>query len=141
MLVLRGASRMFVAFGFIAAFASHGGSAEARPLFVCEIGAKRIEIAKESGHFVYRFGPRARTELTIVGDPLRGEIFRLSMSFDGEERQLRFVHGDVSYTAYVTSGNPAVGAKAIAGRHRQARHDDDLRRGLLAHRRRVLSRP
>ena len=93
------------------------GQAPAKPSpeFTCSIGSKRVSVTKSGNRFVYRFGTAAGNEISIEGVPAEGNVLRLSQSFDGEENQIRFKQGEFSYIVFSTSGNPSVGARAIAG--------------------------
>jgi hypothetical protein len=84
-------------------------------VFACSIGAKRVSVTKSGGHFVYRFGSAGKVEMSIVGDPAAGNIFRMWQRFAGPENQLRFTNGEFSYIVFSADGNSNVGAQSIAG--------------------------
>jgi len=104
-------------FAFVLApalLAPHDAFARA-PIFSCAIGAKRVLVLKEGSRFVYHFGAPGRDELSIVGDPDKGNIFGFSQLYAGPETQIRFVNGGYSFIVYSMEGNTRTGASAVSG--------------------------
>ena len=110
--------RYWIAVGLSLCLLSSGAArAETRPtlLFSCAIGAKTVSVTKTGTRFVYRFGTDSHSDMTIVGDPVAGNIFRLRQMYAGPETQVRFTNGEFSYIVLAAEGNANVGARSIAG--------------------------
>ncbi len=84
-------------------------------VFTCSIGKKTVSVTHADGRLTYHYGTGGNDEMSIVGIPASGNVFKMSQRFAGMEYQLRFKNGDYSYIVYDSEGNGRVGAAATSG--------------------------
>ena len=85
------------------------------PVFSCSLGQKQVSIHAVGDQLVYRFGTKAKAELTIVGSAARRNLYFRTDRYASIENQLRFVNGRFSYIVFSVGGNPSVGAQPVSG--------------------------
>jgi hypothetical protein len=84
-------------------------------VFTCLIGKKTVSVTLADGRLTYHYGMGNKDEMSIVGIPSLGNIFRMTQRFAGIEYQLRFRNGEYNYIVYDSEGNSRVGAAATSG--------------------------
>ncbi len=85
------------------------------PIFACSLGAKQVSVSAVGDALVYRYGTRAKIELTIVGSVARGNVFARTERYANIENQLRFTQGHFSYVVFSVGAKPSVGARGVSG--------------------------
>ena len=84
-------------------------------VFVCSLGRKSVTVTAAGSQLTYSFGTATHTELRIVANAKRGDVFYRSDIYDSPEQQLRFLAGAYSYILYSMDGNPRKDVKAVSG--------------------------
>lgn len=96
---------------------AHIGSAPRAetPIFACSLGQKRVTVTATGDELVYRYGTRAKNEITIVGSAARRNVFFRTGRYANIENQIRFTRGAFSYIVFSEGGKPSVGARPVSG--------------------------
>lgn len=84
-------------------------------IFSCVVGGKIVSVNAIGKQLIYRFGPPAKAEMSIIGDARTGNVFWMTQRYTGMEYQLRFTNGPYSYILYSMEGNGRTGANAVSG--------------------------
>lgn len=86
-----------------------------KTVFSCSLGQKQVSVHALGNQLVYKFGTKAKAELTIFGSVARHNVFFRTARYANIENQLRFINGRFSYIVFSVGGNPSVGAQAVSG--------------------------
>jgi len=97
--------RIIQTLSVLAALASTGAFA-ARPtprrqVFTCSLGKKEVHVTAVGRTLLYQFGTHRRPEVSIVGDPKRGNVhYKADLLAHSGINDLRFSQGPYSYVLY-----------------------------------------
>ena len=85
-------------------------AATPEPVFACSFGAKQLTVTQQGDALVYRYGTKAKTELSIVADAPSNRIFyHRTLYARAEDQTLRFVSGAYNYVVYAHWSAPSLG--------------------------------
>ena len=85
-------------------------AATPEPVFACSFGAKQLTVTQQGDALVYRYGTKAKTELSIVADAPSNRIFyHRTLYARAEDQTLRFVSGAYNYVVYAHWSAPSMG--------------------------------
>ncbi len=85
-------------------------AATPEPVFACSFGAKQLTVTQQGDALVYRYGTKARTELSIVADAPSNRVFyHRTLYARAEDQTLRFVSGAYNYVVYAHWSAPSLG--------------------------------
>ena len=85
-------------------------AATPEPVFACSFGAKQLTVTQQGDALVYRYGTKARTELSIVADAPSNRVFyHRTLYARAEDQTLRFVSGSYNYVVYAHWSAPSMG--------------------------------
>ena len=85
-------------------------AATPEPVFACSFGAKQLTVTQQGDALVYRYGTKARTELSIVADAPGNRVFyHRTLYARAEDQTLRFVSGAYNYVVYAHWSAPSLG--------------------------------
>jgi len=84
-------------------------------IFTCSIGKKTVSVTHADDRLTYHYGIGIKDEMSIIGTPTSGNVYKMSQRFAGLEYQIRFRNGEYSYIVYDNEGNNRVGATATSG--------------------------
>ena len=85
-------------------------AATPEPVFACSFGAKQLTVTQQGDALVYRYGTKARTELSIVADAPSNRVFyHRTLYARAEDQTLRFVSGAYNYVVYAHWSAPSMG--------------------------------
>ena len=84
-------------------------AATPEPVFACSFGAKQLTVTQQGDALVYRYGTKARTELSIVADAPSNRVFyHRTLYARAEDQTLRFVSGAYNYVVYAHWSAPSL---------------------------------
>ena len=85
-------------------------AATPEPVFACSFGAKQLTVTQQGDALVYRYGTKARTELSIVANAPSNRVFyHRTLYARAEDQTLRFVSGAYNYVVYAHWSAPSMG--------------------------------
>jgi hypothetical protein len=84
-------------------------------IFTCSIGKKTVSVTHADDRLTYHYDIGIKDEMSIIGTPTSGNVYKMSQRFAGLEYQIRFRNGEYSYIVYDNEGNNRVGATATSG--------------------------